>query len=401
MSAFVAPRPAALALADGQVYRGAAFGAETVGSGEICFNTSLTGYQEILTDPSYAGQLVVMTYTQIGNVGTNAEDMESERPFLNGFIVREHRAGPSSWRSRQDLDGFLREHGVPAIAEIDTRALVRRIRDGGFQNAVLSTDPAQQDGAALVALAREAPGLDGRDLVAEVTCREPYRWSEGSWSGVGGELPRESRPDERFGLVAYDFGVKRNILRLLVEQGFDVTVVPATHSLEATLALEPDAIFLSNGPGDPAGVEGVRPIVRALAERLPLFGICLGHQILGLALGGETRKLRFGHHGGNQPGQDLATGKVAICAENHGYAVDAESLRRAGEAVEVTHRNLNDDTVEGLAHTERPLFSVQYHPEASPGPHDAAYFFGRFRELVARHRAGERVSGYDVARGAG
>ncbi len=393
------PRPALLALADGTIYRGTAFGAETVGAGEICFNTSLTGYQEILTDPSYAGQIVAMTCTQIGNVGTNREDDESARPYLRGFVVKEQFEAPSSWRAETGLDAFLRQHGVPGIAGLDTRALVRRIRDLGFQNAALSTNPAQLDPQALVERARREPALDGRDLVAQVTCRAPYRWTEGLWRGVEGQTPRPPRPERALRLVAYDYGVKRNILRLLVEQGFDVTVVPATTPVADALALQPEAVFLSNGPGDPAGVQGVQPIVRELAERLPLFGICLGHQILGLALGGTTVKLRFGHHGGNQPGQDLATGKVAICAENHGYAVDADSLRAAGEPVVITHRNLNDGTVEGLAHERRPLFSVQYHPEASPGPHDAAYFFRRFRTLVEKHVAGERPSGADVARG--
>jgi carbamoyl-phosphate synthase small subunit len=288
---------------------------------------------------------------------------------------------------------------VPGITGIDTRALVRRIRDSGAQVGVLSTDPGEQDADALVARARSAPGLDGRDLVAEVTCKAPYAWTEGRWPGVSGQLPRPERPSVSRRVVAYDFGVKRNILRLLVEQGFEVTVVPATTPAADTLAMEPDGIFLSNGPGDPGAVEGVREVVRELAERKPLFGICLGHQILALALGGETRKLKFGHHGGNQPGQDLATGKVAICAENHGYAVDADSLQRAGEPVEVTHVNLNDGTVEGLAHARRPLFSVQYHPEASPGPHDASYFFGRFREMVDRHVAGEKVTGAEIAKG--
>jgi carbamoyl-phosphate synthase small subunit len=395
-----APAPARLALADGTVYRGAAFGARTLGTGEVCFNTSLTGYQEILSDPSYAGQIVAMTYPQIGNVGTNPEDEEARKPFLAGFVVKELFA-PSSWRSREPLDAFLARHGVPGIAELDTRALVRRIRDGGAQVGVLSTDPDRQDEEALVALARGDAGLDGVDLAARVTTDAPSRWNEGRWAGIAGQVPRPPRPTPLRKLVAYDFGIKRNILRLLVEQGFDVEVVPAATSAEDALAREPDAIFLSNGPGDPAAVAGVREHVRTLAETKPVFGICLGHQILGLALGGKTVKLKFGHHGGNQPGQDLATGKVAICAENHGYAVDAESLRAAGEPVRITHVNLNDGTVEGLAHETRPLFSVQYHPEASPGPHDAAYFFRRFREMVDRHTEGESVTGAQIAAGEG
>ena len=393
------PRPAALALADGSVYRGVAFGAQGVGVGEVCFNTSMTGYQEILSDPSYAGQIVAMTYTQIGNVGVNPGDEEAARPFLQGFVVKEIFETPSNWRARGSLGAYMQRFGIPGIAGLDTRALVRRIRDGGAQMAVLCTDPAQLDEAALIARARSAPGLDGRDLAAEVTCREPYRWSEGLWEGIDGQIPRPARPQPVYRLVAYDFGIKRSILRQLVELGFDVTVVPASTSADAALAFDPDAIFLSNGPGDPAGVGGVQQHVRRLAEQRPVFGICLGHQILGLALGGRTRKLKFGHHGGNQPGQDLATGKVAICAENHGYAVDADSLRSAGEDVAITHVNLNDGTVEGLAHRSRPLFSVQYHPEASPGPHDAAYFFQRFREMVARHKAGEPVTGAQVAAG--
>jgi carbamoyl-phosphate synthase small subunit len=392
-------RPAALALADGTVYRGHAFGAQAVAAGEVCFNTSMTGYQEIVTDPSYAGQIVTMTYTQIGNVGANPEDDESARPYLSAFVVKELFEGPSNWRATESLDGFLARWGVPGLAGIDTRALVRRIRDGGFQNGVVSTDPARQAAEDLLRAAREAPPLDGRDLVAGVTTREPYRWGDGLWRGIEGQIPRVERPGPKLRLVAYDFGVKRNILRLLVEHGFDVIVVPAATTAAEVLRHQPDAVFLSNGPGDPAAVQGVREPVRELADRLPVFGICLGHQILGLALGGETKKLKFGHHGGNQPGQDLATKKVAICAENHGYAVDADSLRAAGEPVEITHVNLNDGTVEGLAHAKRPLFSVQYHPEASPGPHDAGYFFRRFREMVARHKRGEKVTGVDVARG--
>jgi carbamoyl-phosphate synthase small subunit len=395
----VPPRPARLALADGTVFRGYAFGGEGVGVGEVCFNTSLTGYQEILTDPSYAGQLVTMTYTQIGNVGVNPEDEEAERPHLQGFVVKEPFSAPSNWRSRESLPAYLERYGIPAIAGIDTRALVRRIRDQGFQMGALSTDPGFQDEPQLIERARSAPPLDGRDLVAEVTCERPYPWSSSEWGGISGQLPRQARPSPVLHVVAYDYGVKRNILRLLYDEGFDVTVVPARTSASEVRALHPDAIFLSNGPGDPRAVRGVREHVRDLAMEFPLFGICLGHQILGLSLGGGIKKLKFGHHGGNQPGKDLATGKVAICAENHGYAVDAESLRQAGEPVEITHLNLNDQTVEGLAHRLRPLFSVQYHPEASPGPHDARYFFRRFREMVARRKAGQKVSGLQIAMG--
>lgn len=390
------PAPARLVLADGTIYRGRAFGAAACRHGEVVFNTSMTGYQEILSDPSYAGQIVAMTYTQIGNVGVNASDAESRGLFLSGFVIKELSSAPSNYRSEGSLCELLAESGVPGISSIDTRALVRRIRDHGAQVGVLSTDPARQDEAELLALARRSPGLDGRDLVAEVTCDAPYAWREGRWPGIEGQLPRPSRPTPTFKVVAYDFGVKRNILRLLVDYGFDVTVVPATTPAAEALALAPDAIFLSNGPGDPAAVAGVQATVRKLVHSKPTFGICLGHQILGLALGGRTRKLKFGHHGANQPGQDVVTKKVAICAENHGYAVEADSLREAGEPVEITHINLNDGTVEGLAHRTLPLFSVQYHPEASPGPHDASYLFGRFREMVGRVVAGEQVSGAEI-----
>ncbi len=390
---------ALLVLADGTAYRGRAFGARGVGIGEVCFNTSMTGYQEIVTDPSYAGQIVTMTYTQIGNVGVNAEDEESARPFLSGFVAKEVFDVPSSWRAQESLDAYLKRYGVVGISNLDTRAIVRRIRDGGVQMGVISTDPAQQDVAHLAKIAKAAPTLDGQDLVAKVTCREPYVWREGDWRGVDGQLPRRTAPTERLKVVAYDYGVKKNILRLLYDYGFDVTVVPAHTPAKDALALQPDAIFLSNGPGDPSAVKDAPSIVRELVEHKPIFGICLGHQILSLALGGTTRKLKFGHRGGNQPGQDQFTKKVAICAENHGYAVDADSLRAAGEPVEIIHRNLNDNTVEGIAHCKRPLFSVQYHPEAAPGPHDARYFFQRFYEMTRLHRAGHLVTGAQIAKG--
>lgn len=399
MTQLVNRNPALLALADGTVYRGTGFGARGIGIGEVCFNTSITGYQEILTDPSYAGQIVTMTYTQIGNVGVNREDEEAARPFLSGFVVKEVFDAPSNWRAQESLGNYLKRHGVVGISNLDTRALVRRIRDLGFQMGVISTDPTQQDAAQLVKLAKEAPSLDGRDLAATVTCAKPYVWSEGRWPGIDGQLPRASAATQRLKVVAYDYGVKRNILRLLHDHGFDVTVVPAHTPAKDALALKPDAIFLSNGPGDPAAVKDAPAIVRELVEQKPVFGICLGHQILSLALGGTTRKLKFGHHGGNQPNQDAQTRRVAICAENHGYAVDPESLRAVGEPVEITHRNLNDDTIEGIAHCKRPLFSVQYHPEAAPGPHDASFFFQRFYEMTRRHRAGEKVTGAQIAKG--
>jgi carbamoyl-phosphate synthase small subunit len=295
------PAQAILALADGAVYRGQAFGPPVTGAGEVVFNTSISGYQEILTDPSYAGQIVTMTYPQIGNVGVNPEDEESKRPYLRGFVAKEVFDVPSNWRSRQSLDRYMQLHGIPGISGIDTRALVRRIRDGGAQLGVLSADPDQQDPDSLVKRARSEPGLDGRDLVAQVTCSEPYRWEEGLWKGVAGQLPRRPVPEKRFKLVAYDFGIKRSIARQLVENGFDVTIVPATTSAEEALAMNPDAIFLSNGPGDPAAVEGVRENVRRLADEKPLFGICLGHQILALALGGKTKKLKFGTTAGTSP----------------------------------------------------------------------------------------------------
>jgi carbamoyl-phosphate synthase small subunit len=372
-----------LVLADGSVFRGEAFGARREAGGEVVFHTGMTGYQEILTDPSYAGQIVCMTYPEIGNTGTNPEDDESARVWLSGFVVRDHVDFPSSWRNRESLQRYLERRGVPGISGIDTRALVRRIRTTGALNGVLAHGAA--DPEVLRARARALPSMAGRNLVDGVTCSAPYRWTEGkTWGGA--PKPPAGR---RYHVVAYDYGVKRNILRELVSAGFEVTVVPAATTAAEALALRPDGIFLSNGPGDPAAVEYAPPIVRELLDRKPTFGICLGHQILGLALGGSVRKLRFGHHGANQPAKDLTTGRVWIASENHGFAVDVDSLADDPD-VEITHLNLNDRTVEGLRHRRLPAFSVQYHPEAAPGPHDAGYLFARFRALVEADVAAPR-----------
>jgi len=367
---------AVLALADGTVFRGRAFGARAEVCGEVVFNTSMTGYQEILTDPSYCGQLVAMTYPEIGNVGVNDEDVESARPYVEGFIVREYWETPSNWRARKSLHDYLVAHGIPGIQEIDTRALVRHLREKGAVNAVLST--AGGRGEDLIEKARTTPSMVGQDLVSRVTCAAAYDWKDGGWTLDGGY---RSVPENGQGpfVVAYDFGIKRNILRHLVDMGCRVRVVPAHTPAAEVLELNPDGIFLSNGPGDPDAVPAARRAVADLIGKRPIFGICLGHQILALALGGKTFKLKFGHHGGNQPVMDVDTGKVEITSQNHGFAVDPDSLK--GRA-ELTHINLNDQTVEGLAHPELPLFSVQYHPESSPGPHDAAYLFLRFVKLM-------------------
>jgi carbamoyl-phosphate synthase small subunit len=335
----------------------------------------MTGYQEILTDPSYAGQIVCMTYPEIGNTGCNPDDDESRGVFLRGFVVRDHVDFPSNWRSRESLQDFLARHGVAGITGIDTRALVRRLRTSGAMNGIVAQAPF--DLAALRRRAAALPSMAGLNLVDGVTCKQPYDWREGTeWTL---EAPVQGK---RYRAVAYDYGIKRNILRELVNAGFDVTVVPADTPAKTALALEPDGVFLSNGPGDPAAVTYAISIVRELVTaRIPIFGICLGHQILGLALGGTTRKLRFGHHGANQPARDEQSRRVMIASENHGFAVDAAALAEA-EDIEVTHVNLNDGTIEGLRHRRLPLFSVQYHPEASPGPHDTVYLFRRFRELV-------------------
>jgi carbamoyl-phosphate synthase small subunit len=383
---------AILALADGKVFTGVGFGAEGEAVGEVVFNTSMTGYQEILTDPSYEGQLVAMTYPQIGNVGVNLEDVESRRPFMRGFIVKDYSVQPSNWRASQPLHEYMQANGIVGIYGIDTRALVRHLRDHGAQDGVISTGALSAEEVA--AKAKASPGLVGQDLVKNVTCREPYDWHEGMWQLVGGYKRRDgssaakrsrkgSFTAPKYFVVAYDYGIKYNILRNLAESGCQVRVVPATMPASEVLALRPDGIFLSNGPGDPDAVPYAKENVQQLIGKKPIFGICLGHQILGLALGGKTYKLKFGHHGGNQPVMDLTTGKVEITAQNHGFAVDADSIQGASQ---LTHVNLNDNTVEGLAHRELPIFSVQYHPESSPGPHDANYLFKRFTDLMAQHR---------------
>ncbi|WP_428264194.1 glutamine-hydrolyzing carbamoyl-phosphate synthase small subunit [Haliangium sp.] len=402
MSATTAATPAVLVLESGRVFAGTALGAPGRRFGEAVFNTSMTGYQEILTDPSYAGQIVVMTASHIGNTGVNDEDVEARRMFCAGLAVREAAGAASSWRARASLDDYLREHGVPAITGVDTRALTRALRTGGAQRAVIASgvDPARDPDAVadLVAAVRAAPVMEGRDLASEVTCEAPYTWpprpgSKSSeniaaaeamhlthgWQPPAGGLPTSCAAPDRH-VVAYDFGIKRSILRSLYRIGCRVTVVPAHTPAEEALALAPDGLFLSNGPGDPAAVSYAVDTVRRLVDSgRPVFGICLGHQILALALGARTYKLPFGHHGGNHPVVELATGQVAITAQNHGFAVAVDSLP---EGVACTHENLYDHTVEGIELRGRPVFGVQYHPEASPGPHDAFELFDRFAALI-------------------
>jgi carbamoyl-phosphate synthase small subunit len=370
---------AILALADGTVFEGHSFGAEGETSGEVVFNTSMTGYQEILTDPSYKGQIVTMTYTQIGNYGVNAEDVESIRPYVEGFIVKEYLDYPSNWRAKKSLHQYLNENGIVGIQGIDTRALTRHLRDFGAQSGVIST--LDMNPESLVTKAEVLPKMSGLDLVKDVTCKKPYGWDEGDWNLEKGYAQKLA---SKYRVVAYDYGIKRNILRLLTSAGCDVTVVPATMPAEEVLSMNPDGIFLSNGPGDPEPVVYAIENIRKLLGKRPIFGICLGQQLLGLALGGRTYKLKFGHHGGNQPIMDLTTRRVEIAAENHGFAVDMETVK---ENVVMTHMNLNDNTCEGMQHKTLPAFSVQYHPEASPGPHDSRYLFRRFVEMMENHKA--------------
>jgi len=368
--------PALLVLADGTVFAGEAFGALGERAGEVVFNTAMSGYQEIATDPSYSGQIVCMTYPHIGNYGVNGEDGEAARPWIEGMVVREVSPTASSFRAAEELGTWFEAAGVVGITGVDTRRLTRRLRTEGAVNGVLSSrDP---DPARLREKARALPSMAGLDLVRNVTCSKPYGWTEGwpSWFGSPGMEP----PARPIRVVAMDFGIKRNILRSLVAFGFEPTVVPANTSAEEILALSPEGVFLSNGPGDPAAVTTAIETIRGLLGRVPIFGICLGHQLLALAAGGRTWKLKFGHRGANHPVREHATGRIEITSQNHGFVVDEESL--AGTGFVPTHTNLNDMTNAGIASEEHRAFAVQYHPEAAPGPHDAHHLFGRFRRLV-------------------
>ena len=386
---------ALLALEDGRHFKGRAFGSTGTSCGEICFNTSMTGYQEILTDPSYRGQIVTMTYPLIGNYGVSNLDSESKNPHVRGFVIEELCDAPSNWRSEQGLDAYLLDHDIIGIQGIDTRSLTKHLRERGAMKALLTTEDITVEEACQKAASSD--GVVGMDFVREVTTSETYRWDPENllsreWTLVNPAhhaSPSDDGnyyhplPDPDYRIVAYDFGIKHNILRRLRQEGFLVDVVNASATAEDVLAMKPDGVFLSNGPGDPEALGHIHKEVASLIGKIPLFGICLGHQILGHALGGKTFKLKFGHRGGNQPVKDLRTGNVAITSQNHGFAVDAEALPAN---TEVTHINLNDGTVEGLRSTAYPVFSVQYHPEAAPGPHDARYFFSEFAKLIEQER---------------
>ena len=366
-----------LALEDGTVFEGTAFGAPVDKAGEVVFNTSLTGYQEIFTDPSYAGQIVVLTNPQIGNYGTNEADNEAGKPYIEGLIVREYSPVASNWRSDADTSDFLARHGIPGVTGIDTRTLVRKLRMGGVMRGAISSITLDRE--ELIERARSIPRMAGRDLASLVSTAKSYQW-RGGVSPVSESEIVSAEVAPRFKVVAYDFGIKRNILRRLAHVGCELTVVPAGTSAEDVMSLKPDGVFLSNGPGDPEPLEYQAAQMRKLMGKTPIFGICLGHQILGLALGGKTFKLKFGHRGGNHPVLNKITNKVEITAQNHGFAVDPDSLNQ--NDIELTHINLNDNTLEGLRHKNLPLFCVQYHPEAAPGPHDSQYLFDDFVQLM-------------------
>jgi carbamoyl-phosphate synthase small subunit len=369
---------AIIALEDGTIFTGKSFTGPGEAIGEIVFNTSMSGYQEILTDPSYTGQIVTMTYPLIGNYGIAPEDMESAAVHPMAFLVKEYNAVPSNFRSTRSLADFLQEYGILGVEGFDTRALVKHIRTAGAMKGIVSTE--DLDPESLIQKAKSWSGLVGQDMVKRVSCDKPYGWSQGGPLAGSNFTTAECKHQQPFNVVAFDFGVKYNQLRILSEIGCKVQVVPATTDAQTVLAMNPDGIFLSNGPGDPAGVEGVVETLRELLGKLPIFGICLGHQMLGLAYGGSTYKLKFGHRGGNQPVKDLVTGKVEITSQNHGFCVDPASLNP--EQVEVTHINLNDGSLEGMRHKQFPAFSVQYHPEHAPGPHDSLYLFDRFLKMM-------------------
>jgi carbamoyl-phosphate synthase small subunit len=376
---------AILALEDGRIFRGQGHGHPGECQGEVVFNTSLTGYQEIATDPSYAGQIVVLTNPQIGNYGTNRADNEAARPYIEGLIVREFSAISSNWRSEQVTDEYMERYSVPVLAEIDTRALVRHLRNHGVMRGVISTTETDSD--VLVQKARSIRKMDGTDLARVVSTKTSYEFDASDPRSQMGEslltegfIQKEEPRRNILHVLAYDFGIKQNILRMLAREGCRVTVVPAETTADDVLALKPDGVFLSNGPGDPEPVDYAVRSIRQMMGRVPVFGICLGHQLCGLALGGRTYKLKFGHHGGNHPVRNNATGKVEITAHNHNFAVDPDSIN--ANEVELTHVDLNDQTLEGLRHKTLPLFSVQYHPEAAPGPHDSHYLFRDFRQMM-------------------